>query len=181
MKYVITGGPCSGKTALIERLASLGYETVRESARDVIEREQRKDSDNILPWTDLEGFQRLVMEEQRRKERAIKTDLAFLDRSYVDCVAYAKLGGVKPPQEIDDLVYKTGYTNVFLLAPLDFYESDTERKETPEKAMHIGNELYKTYCFYLYNPKIIPAASVDERVEMVLGHVKMDEWMRRTG
>ncbi|WP_279157967.1 AAA family ATPase, partial [Parabacteroides goldsteinii] len=34
--YVITGGPGTGKTSLIEELKIVGYQTVKEVARDII-------------------------------------------------------------------------------------------------------------------------------------------------
>ena len=38
MKIVITGGPCSGKTALVDKLFEKGYEIIPEVAREIIEK-----------------------------------------------------------------------------------------------------------------------------------------------
>lgn len=40
--YVITGAPSSGKTTLINSLAKIGYHTVPEAARTLIDREMKE-------------------------------------------------------------------------------------------------------------------------------------------
>lgn len=66
-KYVLTGGPGTGKTTLLKELAKRGYQTVPEAARLVIQEEQRKEQgkgeQGILPWTDLYKFQKIFLLE----------------------------------------------------------------------------------------------------------------------
>ena len=67
MKYIITGGPCVGKTTVLEKLAFKGFETVSESSRIVIDYERKKaETDQlynpIYPHTDLAKFQLLVLD-----------------------------------------------------------------------------------------------------------------------
>ena len=38
-RYVLTGGPCSGKTTVLNILAKCGYPVVPELAREMIEKE----------------------------------------------------------------------------------------------------------------------------------------------
>ena len=40
--HVITGGPCSGKTTLVDQLADKGFRTVPETARLYIEKEMAR-------------------------------------------------------------------------------------------------------------------------------------------
>ena len=42
--YVITGGPGTGKTSLIEELKIVGYQTVKEVARDIIKEQQQQET-----------------------------------------------------------------------------------------------------------------------------------------
>ncbi len=82
MKYIITGGPCVGKTSVLERLASKGFETVPESSRIVIDNERKKAEINssyspIYPHTDLAKFQLLVLEQQKISESKIKSFPVF--------------------------------------------------------------------------------------------------------
>ncbi len=63
--FIITGGPGSGKTSLIQGLENMGYRVFQEASRLVIS-EQQKQTQGILPWTDLEGFQHLVLSGKKR-------------------------------------------------------------------------------------------------------------------
>jgi len=45
-RHVITGGPGVGKTTTLELLASRGYATVRETARDIIAAQQEAGTDH---------------------------------------------------------------------------------------------------------------------------------------
>lgn len=85
-KYILTGGPSTGKTTLLCELEKLGYAVVPESARSIIAEEINK-PDGILPWTDLHEFQKLVFARQLRRENEAvisRYDKIFHDRSLVD-------------------------------------------------------------------------------------------------
>jgi predicted ATPase len=49
--FVLTGGPGSGKTTLIEALNARGYATTEEAGRGVI-REEMRNNGSGLPWVD---------------------------------------------------------------------------------------------------------------------------------
>lgn len=41
--YILTGGPGSGKTTVLNLLADMGYLTMKESAREIIQRQVETD------------------------------------------------------------------------------------------------------------------------------------------
>lgn len=49
-RYIVTGAPGTGKTALVRRLQEQGWAVVDEAATDVIAREQAQG--NAEPWND---------------------------------------------------------------------------------------------------------------------------------
>ena len=59
--YVITGGPGTGKTSLIEELKIVGYQTVKEVARDIIKEQQQQGGD-ALPWKDTVLYTSMMLE-----------------------------------------------------------------------------------------------------------------------
>ena len=60
-KYILTGGPGSGKSSILLELRSRGNTIVREAAEDVIRLEQARG--NTKPW-ELPEFQRKILELQ---------------------------------------------------------------------------------------------------------------------
>ena len=175
-KHIITGGPCTGKTTLLNKLQGIGYETVPEAARNVIQREQTKFEQDksyhpILPWTDLCGFQDLVIKEQYLLERAVKGPTVFADRSYIDNIAYAEMGGFSIYHKIRPYLESANYGKVFFLDQLNLYENDESRKEDREKAKDLHEKLFEVYNRYDYEIVRVPDIGKENRLEMVLNSI----------
>lgn len=81
--FVLTGGPGSGKTTLIEALAVAGIATSPEVGRAVI-REQLAIGGDALPWADQLAFAELmVVRDVAAREAALATGLVtVLDRAF---------------------------------------------------------------------------------------------------
>lgn len=163
--YVITGGPATGKSTLVELLAVQGKKIVREAARAVIAQEQAKDSD-CLPWRDLKKFQERVAQMQWDAEQAAVGQEAFLDRSLVDGYAYSKYGGVEPPSLVAEHA-RSRYAKVFLLEPLPEYVNDTQRRETREFRETIQPLIRAAYEEFGYEPIDVPVLPPQERIDFI--------------
>ncbi|MEK6899586.1 MAG: AAA family ATPase, partial [Nanoarchaeota archaeon] len=169
-KYILSGGPGTGKTTALCELEKLGYAVVPESARSIIAEEINKPS-GILPWTDLQTFQRLVFARQLRHENQALTDKhqkIFHDRSLVDGIAYAEVGNAAVPQEIYRSIEQANYKRVFYLEQLPCYAQDKERKEDSELAERIHQRLYQVYDRLGFDIVKIPSCGIEKRVEMIL-------------
>ncbi len=57
-RYVITGAPGTGKTAIINALKERGYSCVEENSREIIA-EQIINGGEILPWKNQIAFENL--------------------------------------------------------------------------------------------------------------------------
>ncbi len=145
MKIVITGGPCTGKTTLIERLKIKGYKVIEEVARAVINEERAKDSD-MLPWKDFVKFQYTVIKKQLSLEKGLSNEgIIFLDRSPLDCWGYYKQRGLEPSDEIKGMMSNLDYDLIIYLEPLSHYEDDGVRWEDREIQLEICNHLKESY------------------------------------
>ncbi len=58
--YVLTGGPGSGKTSVLQELERRGYICIPEVARPII-KEQISINGNALPWKNREKYSELML------------------------------------------------------------------------------------------------------------------------
>jgi predicted ATPase len=173
---VITGGPGSGKTSLVEHLASLGYGTVPEAAIQIIEEQnQARGVAGQVAWRlrNPDPFQRLVLERTIALETACAATgdaLVFCDRGRPDAMAYAELSGVPLPGELLSLVNQQRYHRVYLLdTPARFKERpDTGRTSDRARSVRIRNLLEAVYFSLGYAPLRVPELSIKERAGLVL-------------
>jgi predicted ATPase len=168
-KYVLTGGPCSGKTTTIEALAARGHAHLPELARALIEESQRTGSD-LVPWIRAKDFQ----EELMRRQHAMEDSIApasldghiVLDRGIADSVAYCRVLGVPIQQRYVDAARNARYRGVFLLSPLP-YRKDNVRFEDEATARKIHDEIKHAYAEAGYAVINVPAVPVVERVAFI--------------
>ena len=95
-RFILTGAPGAGKTALIRALEVRGFDTVEEAATDVIALEQANGIDE--PWTDPRFVERIAELQARREAAPMRGDLRLSDRSVFCTLALAEfLGHAVPP------------------------------------------------------------------------------------
>ena len=173
-KILIAGGPCSGKTALVEELARRSYYTAPEAALSVINNEERTGS-NIFPWTDFEEFNKRVIELQMQNEAAIPQEisLAILDRSLIDPAAYLRRRDIPIPSYLDDMITRAQYEQAFILDMLpksywDKTKSGMLRMQSYEEGERIHWFMRVTYRNYGIKTTSIPFVSpIETRVDLV--------------
>ena len=166
-KYVLTGGPCTGKSTTLQSLGKDKYQIVPEVARIIIDDEQLKKG-KCLPWIDREKFQEAVLKKQLELEEKLKDKPeAFLDRGIPDGIAYYKLDKLTPPKFLIDSAKSQRYDGVFLLRELPQYEKDLARKEDIKIALKIQKLIKETYKEMGYHVIEVPSSSVEERKEFI--------------
>jgi len=186
MKHILTGGPCTGKTSVLEELARRGHRTVPESARDLIAHEQAKAQANpqytgILPWTDMVAFEEQLMYRQLGAE---KTSADFLDRALPDILAYCKVASIQPPKGLHNHIARAEYGYVFVFDRLP-YAQDGERKEDDDLGQRIHDTLIETYKSLRMPVVYVPVfpgtkeESIRARADYVLNHISYR--MQRAG
>lgn len=182
-KIVLTGGPSSGKSSIIEELRRRGYYVVLESALYSIEY-ANKTNDNIFPWTKFTEFQKRVINFQKQHELEIPEQIkvAILDRCLVDTIAYYKHEGLPVPSEVIEDAKKAGYDKVLLIdmLPEQFYwktRSGNPRAQSKnyENACKIHKAIKETYesmgIPLIHIPVIIPVENRADYVQKILSEI----------
>ena len=174
IRVIITGGPSSGKTSLINALQKCGYSTFNEAARKIIQQQLELNTNN-LPWDDIEGFSKLVLTKQIKDFKSANKDLSFYDRGIPDIIGYINHGKKTIFKSLKRNNLINRYDKVFILPPWkDIYATDNERRESFEQAKLIYNEIKKAYILSGYNPVKVPLDSVENRKKYILN--KLSEY-----
>lgn len=170
--YVITGGPCSGKTTMINELSKLGYHTVPELARVLIDREIKNGNPLEEIRRDESEFQKRVLLLKIEIENKVpKKKIVFFDRAIPDSIAYYKILGINPKNLIKTCKRKK-YRKVFFLEQLPF-EKDYARTENTEDANKLSKLLFECYSELGYEIVKIPVLPVKNRLKIILSHVNL--------
>lgn len=169
-KYVLTGGPSTGKTTLLSLATKPGIYTISEVATYIIEKEKRNGG-NTLPWINKDAFQKKVLETQLRWEEEIPdgVEKALLDRGVPDGIAYYLIDGQTPPQILLDAAKQTKYEQVFLVEQLDNYENTEIRREDKARGEALHRQVAEVYKGLGYKPITLPKMPKQERVNWLLG------------
>jgi len=174
-RVVITGGACSGKTSIINNLASRGYSVVEEMARQILEERGKPKTRQEWEQFQLDIFNRQSRLELQKLKQTHKDNLIFLDRGLIDSLAYSNhILGYFPVNlsEQDQNELQSRYNQVFALDLLPF-EDDGLRVENSQEAKRIHERIIQTYQEFNYNPMQVPVmASPQERADFILYQMK---------
>jgi len=170
-KIVITGGPGSGKTVLINHLQDLGFNCMHEISRSITIEAQRKGVEQLFLKDPLLFSEKLLEGRLQQFKASLKRDGShlFFDRGLPDVTAYLDYKQADYPVHFDETCSLHRYDLVFLLPPWeDIYEQDNERYETFEEAKQIYRFLVGGYQKYRYEIDEVPSASIESRTDYIL-------------
>ncbi len=173
LKIIISGGPCTGKSTVVETLRRRGYYCFDEVARQVIKEQQQLGSD-LVPWLDLSGFSAIVFDRICTQAReGDNHSLCFFDRSAVDVLAYLENGGYERSKKLVDLIPSLNYSPIVFFTPFweDIYTTDVERKENLIQAKAISDKIYQTYLSLGFQILELPLVSPEERADIIEYHI----------
>lgn len=169
--FVLTGGPGSGKTTLIEALAAEGYATAPEAGRNIIQ-DQVTVGGAALPWRDKTLFAELMLAWELRSHHTASglTGPVFFDRGVLDTLAYLRLSGLAVPAHMEKAAEHFRYNRRVFIAPPwpEIFSQDAERKQDLDEAKRTFDALADTYPRYGYELITLPRTSVEERLAFIL-------------
>ncbi len=172
--FVITGGPGSGKTALIEALRQAGYATSVEAGRGIIQ-DQVAIGGSALPWCDPTLFAEAMLCWEMRSYRVAQGESGpvFFDRGVPDVLGYLTLMALAVREHMQRAADTFRYNRRAFIAPpwAKIFQQDRERKQNFEEAKRTHDAMVATYTGLGYDLVEIPRTSVEARVRFILHNV----------
>ena len=173
--FILTGGPCAGKTTLLDELARRGFPVIPEAARAVIQEGRWTPASHPLE------FQREVLRLQLEWERATPAGVVFADRGIGDHFGYLEY--YRAVRGIDIIAAFSGelagaweeararYGAIFILEQNRTYTPAAYRRESEAEAAAVHRALSGAYRSR--HPRIIevPWGPVEERADQVIAEV----------
>jgi len=174
-KIVITGGPGTGKSAIISELLQRGHNCMLEISRQVTLEARENGTEQLFLANPL-LFSELLLKgriKQYIEANNSDTELVFMDRGIPDVLAYMDYIGDKYPKKFIDSCKSHVYDHVFILSPWqEIFISDNERYENFEQSVKIHHHLLNTYERYDYDLIDVPFEKVDKRADHILDIIK---------
>lgn len=173
-KIILTGGPGTGKTSVIQLLEKRNYTVLPEISREIILQAQKDGIDQLFLEKPL-LFSELLLEgriKQYKEAEQAQADYIFIDRGIPDVVAYMDYFKSEYPSVFRDVGELYPYDRVFVLPPWEsIYTRDNERYESFEQACQIHKYLLNSYNRSGYHPTEVPLGSLEERASFILEHL----------
>lgn len=173
-RIVVTGGPGSGKTSLIEALAAAGHRISPESGRAIIRRQLAVDG-QALPWRDRALFAELMLDRELAAHArfADAPGPVFFDRGAPDVLGYLTLCGLPVPAHVERAAREVRYDRRVFIAPVwpEIFTTDTERRQDLDEARRTFDAMAEVYPRFGYELVELPKAPVTERVAFVLSRL----------
>jgi len=164
-RFVISGGPCSGKTTTVSELGK-EFKVFQEAARKVLsEKFNGKHSKDV----GRDSLQREIfkLQEQHFNENKSLDNYVFFDRGFGDTLSYYLFDNLDIPSEFLEKAKEMKYDKIFFLEPLPFYKKDKLRQESKKEQEKISDYIVQIYSDLGYEIIKVPAMSVKERVNFI--------------
>jgi predicted ATPase len=170
-RYIISGGPGSGKTTLVNALQKLGYPGFPEIARDLI------NQGNEPPiWSQNSNggsFLRSILQQRILcHQQVLGAEIAYFDRGIPDSMAYMTYLQMSIPTFLLEAVANYRYNTIVFVAPPweEIYSTDNVRRESFTQASRLYDLVVVKYHEAGYQIIELPKESVENRVDLVLNN-----------
>lgn len=172
--FVVTGGPGSGKTTLIDAFSAKGLRAMPEAGRAVI-KDQTATGGSALPWGDRAAFAEAMLgrDLQSFQDASNAEGTVLFDRGLPDLVGYLTLCGLPVPAHFREAVRSFRYNRTVFIAPPwpEIFRQDEERKQSVEEARQTFDAMVRAYTEFGYELTHLPLAPTPDRASFILERI----------
>ena len=171
-RYILTGAPGAGKTAILRELQARGWAVVGEAATDVIARGQARGVQE--PWTDSDFISKIAALQRHRQQQLVPTGttVQFYDRSPWCTLALARYMQLPVTPTLADEIARVSdekiyQRTVFFVRPLGFIVPSAARRISYRDALKfeaVHEAIYRAHGFDLVD---VSAGEVEQRVALI--------------
>ena len=175
-KIVLTGGPGTGKSSILDELKARGFSCMPEISREVTKKAQKKGIQQLF-LSDPLLFSNLLFKGSINLNKHNKTmPTGFFDR-IPDVYAYLDYSKASYPRILKEKSRNYRYDVIFLFKPWSvIYISDNERYENFEESKAIDRYLQHAYQEQGYSVIEVPFGTVKERCNFMINWLKTYTW-----
>ena len=171
LRMVVTGGPGTGKSTLLDALELRGLATEPEVARAIL----REEGGMALRADDPAGFALAMFDAELSAFRRVEAGSGpvLFDRGFPDIAGFLHLEGLPVPAAIDRACSELRYEGpIFRAPPWDaIYRRDAERIQDWDAALASDAAVSAAWREYGYTLIDLPLADVSQRADFVLSRI----------
>lgn len=181
-KIVITGGPSTGKTSIINYLEQQGFTCLHEVIRAMTLEKKAEEvetvfkSNPIISVADPATFNQRILDARIAQYSSVSDSLEeiiFFDRGIPDVLAYMDCFDQKYDLAFERAVENHIYDAIFIMPPWkEIHTSDNERFESYEESVLVYECLFNCYTRFGYDVHLVPKTDVAQRANFILDYLK---------
>lgn len=173
-RYVITGGPSSGKDDLIAAVHAAGIPCMKEEPGREIYRKHRERLGRHLRREDRREYSLEVLEAFIAEHTAHKHGIRFYNRGIPDGYGWEAFFGLRPTAELEEATRLYRYDTIFVLDPLDTFEDPDDIVWAKDREIRRVHELIvQGYYDAGYQPVFVPPDSAAARLDFICANLRL--------
>lgn len=173
-RYVITGGPSSGKDDLITAVHAAGIRcTVDEPGRAIYRRHRERLGRHLLK-ADRREYSLEVLDAFIAEYTAHVHGVRFYNRGIPDGYGWEGFFGLRPTRQLEEATARYRYDTIFVLDPLDTFEDPDDIVWAKDREIRRVHELVvQGYYDAGYEPVFVAADSATARLDFICANLRL--------